>query len=100
MPHKGRVVRTETAPGAEIRLSAQARQVLCENDMGDWTRAAPDFYPHQWSLDSAFIAIGLAYLDTRRAAKELLALFGHQWKTGNATVSSSAPPMPSATPVS
>ena len=44
------------------------------NDMGDWTRAAPDLYPHQWSWDSAFIAIGLAHLDTRRAA-ELLALF-------------------------
>jgi hypothetical protein len=50
--------------------------------MGDWTRAAPGLYPHQWSWDSAFIAIGLAHLDTRRAANELLALLGHQWRTG------------------
>jgi glycogen debranching enzyme len=76
------VVRTETTLGDEVRLAARARQVLRRNDMGDWTRAAPDLYPHQWSWDSAFIAIGLAHLDTRRAAKELLALFEHQWRTG------------------
>ena len=54
-----RVVRTETALGAEAQLVARARQVLRQNDMGDWTRAAPNLYPHQWSWDSAFIAIGL-----------------------------------------
>src|SRR3712207_9320803 len=77
-----RVVRTEAALGAEVQLAARARQVLRQNDMGDWTRAAPDLYPHQWSWDSAFIAIGLARFDTRRAARELLALFEHQWGTG------------------
>jgi glycogen debranching enzyme len=77
-----RVVRKETALGAEVELAARARQVLRQNDMGDWTRAAPNLYPHQWSWDSAFIAIGLAHLGTRRAAKELLALFEHQWRTG------------------
>jgi hypothetical protein len=77
-----RVVRTETALGTEVQLAARARQVLRQNDMGDWTRAAPNLYPHQWSWDSAFIAIGLAHLSTRRAAKELLALFEHQWGTG------------------
>ena len=50
--------------------------------MGDQTRATPNLYPHQWSLDSAFIALGLAHLSTRRAASELLALFEHQWGTG------------------
>ena len=50
--------------------------------MEGWTRAAPSLYPHQWSWDSAFIAIGLAYLDTRRAAQELRTLFAHQWMTG------------------
>jgi len=50
--------------------------------MGDWTRAAPNLYPHQWSWDSAFIAIGLAHFDTRRATRELFALFEHQWRTG------------------
>jgi hypothetical protein len=64
-----RVVRKETALGTEVKLAARARQVLRQNDMGDWTRAAPNLYPHQWSWDSAFIAIGLAHLSTRRAAK-------------------------------
>src|SRR5215210_4408861 len=63
-------------------LVAQASRILRRNDMGEWTRAAPWLYPHQWSWDSAFIAIGLAHLDTRRAAQELRTLFAHQWKTG------------------
>jgi glucosylglycerate hydrolase len=63
-------------------LAARAEEVLRQNDMGGWTRAAPDLYPHQWSWDTGFIAIGLAHLDTRRAARELLTLFDHQWKTG------------------
>jgi glucosylglycerate hydrolase len=63
-------------------LAARAQEVLHHNDMGGWTRAAPDLYPHLWSWDTGFIAIGLAHLDTRRAARELLTLFDHQWKTG------------------
>ena len=63
-------------------LAARAQEVLGQNDMGGWTRAATDLYPHQWSWDSGFIAIGLAHLDTGRAARELLTLFRHQWKTG------------------
>ena len=63
-------------------LIVQAGKILLQNDMGGWTRAAPLLYPHQWSWDSAFIAVGLAHLDTRRAAQELRTLFAHQWKTG------------------
>ena len=63
-------------------LAFQAEEVLRQNDMGSWTRAAPGLYPHQWSWDSAFIAIGLAHLDVRRAARELRSLFAHQWRTG------------------
>jgi glucosylglycerate hydrolase len=63
-------------------LALQAEEVLRQNDMGSWTRAAPGLYPHQWSWDSAFIAIGLAHLDVRRAARELRSLFAHQWRTG------------------
>lgn len=63
-------------------LAARAQEVLGQNDMGGWTRAATDLYPHQWSWDSGFIAIGLAHLDTGCAARELLTLFRHQWKTG------------------
>jgi hypothetical protein len=72
-----RVVRTETDLGAEVQLAARARQVLRQNDMGDWTRAAPNLYPHQWSWDSAFIAIGLAHL----TSTQLLA--GPTWPVVN-----------------
>jgi hypothetical protein len=60
----------------------RAVQVLRRNDMGSWTKAAPNLYPHQWSWDSAFIAIGLARLDVVRAALELIGLFSAQWATG------------------
>ena len=77
---------TGVPPGGIIgdheELAARAEAVLRKNDMGGWTRAAPDLYPHQWSWDSAFIAIGLAHLDVCRAALELRTLFAHQWKTG------------------
>ena len=63
-------------------LVRKAEEVLRNNDMGGWTRAAPDLYPHQWSWDSALIAVGLARLDTCRAAQELETLFESQWKTG------------------
>ena len=29
-------------------LAARAQEVLGQNDMGGWTRAATDLYPHQW----------------------------------------------------
>ena len=63
-------------------IIARAAEVLRENDMGGWTRASPTLYPHQWSWDSAFIAIGLAQLDTARAAGELGTLLEYQWKNG------------------
>jgi hypothetical protein len=64
------------------RLADRAAAVLRRNDLGGWTKPAPNLYPHQWSWDSAFIAIGLARLDTRRAARELTTLFSAQWTTG------------------
>jgi glycogen debranching enzyme len=63
-------------------MARRAAEVLKGNDMGGWTRAAPTLYPHQWSWDSGFIAIGLAHLDTARAARELTLLFRRQWRTG------------------
>jgi hypothetical protein len=71
--------------GASLRpedLVARAAAVLRENDMGGWTRASPTLYPHQWSWDSAFIAIGLAHLDTGRAVGEIRSLLDHQWENG------------------
>jgi glucosylglycerate hydrolase len=63
-------------------MARRAAEILHHNDMGGWTRAAPELYPHQWSWDTGFIAVGLAHLDIARAARELLSLFAHQWKTG------------------
>ena len=66
----------------DLALRDRAAGVLRENDAGGWTRAAPRLYPHQWSWDSAFIAIGWAHLDTGRALTELEGLFAAQWPTG------------------
>ncbi len=73
---------TPTAPTIPSDLAARAAEVLRGNDLGGWTKAAPRLYPHQWSWDSAFIAIGWAHLDVRRAAEELRTLFAAQWATG------------------
>ena len=59
-----------------------AASVLIGNDAGGWTKAAPQLYPHQWSWDSAFIAIGWSHLDLRRAMSEQERLFAAQWATG------------------
>jgi glycogen debranching enzyme len=56
--------------------------VLRANDVGGWTRPAPHLYPHQWSWDSTFIAIGLAHIDPGRALRELESLFRAQWSDG------------------
>src|SRR5918995_1729790 len=68
------------APGTR-RIGRESTRSPWSERHGGWTRAT-DLYPHQWSWDSGFIAIGLAHLDTGRAARELLTLFRHQWKTG------------------
>lgn len=65
---------------ADLREAALA--VLRANDLGDWTKPAPRLYPHQWSWDSAFIAIGLAHVDPDRALRELESLFAAQWADG------------------
>jgi hypothetical protein len=59
-----------------------ALAVLRANDLGGCTKPAPRLYPHQWSLDSAFIAIGLARVDPDRALRELETLFAAQWADG------------------
>ena len=59
-----------------------AVQVLRRNDLGRVTSAAPDLYPHQWSWDAAFVAIGLARVDVPRAITELRSLLAAQWSTG------------------
>ncbi len=67
---------------ARALLYDRAAAVLHGNDAGTYTKASPHLYPHQWSWDSAFIAIGWAHLDVRRAMAELEGLFSAQWATG------------------
>jgi glucosylglycerate hydrolase len=71
--------------GAGVRgaeLAARAAAVLRANSAGSMTRAAPELYPHQWSWDAAFVSVGIAHLDPRRACAELDHLFRGQWRTG------------------
>ncbi len=63
-------------------LEAAATRVLASNWRGQYTVPAAGLYPHQWSWDSAFIAIGLRHLSPRRAQQELESLFSAQWADG------------------
>jgi hypothetical protein len=63
-------------------LIRQARAVLDFNWTGEYTMPGPRLYPHQWSWDSAFIAIGCCRYDQERAERELRHLFDAQWKNG------------------
>jgi glucosylglycerate hydrolase len=72
----------EVAAGGPHRVNPRATGVLRRNSIKSWTKPAPSLYPHQWSWDSAFIALGLAHVDNRRATSELETLFESQWATG------------------
>ena len=65
-----------------LSLAARAAYILRDNSTGLITRAAPALYPHQWSWDAAFNAIGLAAVDLPRARLELDSLFSGQWRNG------------------
>lgn len=64
------------------RLIKDAKEVLKGNWTGYGTKPAPDLYPHQWSWDSAFIAIGYSHYDIDRAKQELRSYFRGQWQNG------------------
>jgi hypothetical protein len=66
----------------DAALAAQAKRVLDSNRVGRFTKPAPNLYPHQWSWDSAFIAMGYAHYDQARAEEELRSLFAAQWTNG------------------
>ncbi len=70
-----------TAEG-DAPLAHAAARVLFANWTGGYTVPSRSLYPHQWSWDSAFIAIGLRHLSPRRAQRELESLFGAQWADG------------------
>lgn len=63
-------------------LAERAAVVLRDNDTGSLVTASPKLYPHMWSWDAAFIAIGLAQLDIGRAVAELDTLLAAQWSDG------------------
>jgi hypothetical protein len=70
------------AGGGEVVAAAGAAFVLGSNSGAGIVKSAPGLYPHQWSWDTAFIAIGLAPIDTALACRNLDALFAGQWHNG------------------
>jgi hypothetical protein len=72
---------TTSAPDV-VDLRRRAAATLLRNWRGSATVPTGTLYPHQWSWDSAFIAIGQAHLSPRRAFAELIALHGAQWRDG------------------
>ncbi|XVV13814.1 amylo-alpha-1,6-glucosidase [Actinoplanes sp. CA-131856] len=65
---------------AELWNSAAG--VLETNWAGDHMVPSRRLYPHQWSWDAAFIAVGLAYVNPTRAWRDLRSLFEAQWPDG------------------
>ncbi|MFE9415738.1 hypothetical protein ACFYMX_08820 [Streptomyces griseofuscus] len=63
-------------------LPVRAARVLDANWTGVSTVPSRGLYPHQWSWDSAFIAIGLRHLSPLRAQTELETLLAAQWTDG------------------
>jgi hypothetical protein len=75
-------VSEQPAAGGFHDVNPRATGILRRNSIRSWTKPAPSLYPHQWSWDSAFIALGLAHIDNQRATSELETLFKSQWATG------------------
>ncbi|MEV5429019.1 hypothetical protein [Streptomyces sp. NPDC052701] len=69
-------------PAAPSSPHLRAARVLEENWTGTSTVPSRGLYPHQWSWDSAFIAIGLRHLSPLRAQTELETLLDAQWADG------------------
>ncbi|WP_283134871.1 amylo-alpha-1,6-glucosidase [Rhizohabitans arisaemae] len=66
----------------DAALGRDAWSVLDANWTGLATHPSPGIYPHQWSWDSAFTALGMARRNPRRAREELRSLFRGQWRDG------------------
>ncbi|MEU1401852.1 hypothetical protein ABZ471_05685 [Streptomyces sp. NPDC005728] len=69
-------------PASDTSLHVRAARVLEANWTGASTVPSRSLYPHQWSWDSAFIAIGLRHLSPLRAQTELETLLAAQWGDG------------------
>ncbi|WP_233513406.1 MGH1-like glycoside hydrolase domain-containing protein [Micromonospora craterilacus] len=70
------------APRRHAGLWQLAVDTLDGNWEHDHTVPSRTLYPHQWSWDSAFIAIGWAHVRPDRAWRELTSLFRAQWLDG------------------
>jgi Trehalase len=81
---KARTPRRARHPDAHERqaLLRRAQAVLDENWNGHITVASRTLYPHQWSWDAAFIAVGRSWAEPERAMQELERLFEAQWSNG------------------
>jgi hypothetical protein len=64
------------------QLVESAKYILTKNWNGRFTIASPTLYPHQWSWDSCFVAIGKSYFNPEQAMKEIESLFAAQWENG------------------
>lgn len=77
---------TPVTPGRagdpEADRTAEARQILLENDRGGHTVPTAKLYPFQWNWDSIFVALGWAEFDVARAWLEIETLFRAQWPSG------------------
>ncbi len=74
-------------PGEKIvsdrqALIQDAQGVLDRNWTGASTIPSRSLYPHQWSWDAAFIAIGRSWQEQRRAEQDLETLLAAQWASG------------------
>ncbi|MFF9805807.1 hypothetical protein ACF1G5_11850 [Streptomyces coeruleorubidus] len=69
-------------PSAAPPLHVKAAAVLEAGWTGTSTVPSRGLYPHQWSWDSAFIAIGLRHVSPLRAQTELETLLAAQWADG------------------
>ncbi|MEV4261149.1 hypothetical protein [Kribbella sp. NPDC049584] len=75
-------------------MSDGAARVLEENWTGHSTVPSRSLYPHQWSWDSAFIAIGLRHVSVGRARTELESLMRAQWPDGRVPHIAFSPSVP------
>jgi hypothetical protein len=80
-PDPGVGVGTTTPPTLDD-LVRQARAVLDAAWIGASSLPSRTLYPHQWSWDSAFIALGRSWYDQPRAQLELETLYRAQWSNG------------------
>ncbi len=81
-PHQHHRRCRSLSDGERAELVRKARAVLDANWRGRSTVPSHSLYPHQWSWDAAFIAIGRCWVEQERAQQELESMFEAQWTTG------------------